>query len=160
VIDTYHSNTRSSTVSVRKQIAHIDTYMRVVAKGDINKLSAHTRSLYELNAAGETIQDLITNLIMAMQRAPDGNFHRWFSNQVDLWSVRKKDWEEDGSNLMEEAKLFYKESKQTNKWGKKVPNTGAIYAFQVTTEDDERKEKRKPRPHKNNHSELAALKPN
>jgi hypothetical protein len=32
VIDAYHSNTRSSTVTVRKHIAHLDTYMRDVAK--------------------------------------------------------------------------------------------------------------------------------
>jgi hypothetical protein len=33
----------------------LDTNMKDVAKGDVNKLSAHTRSLlYELNAEGET----------------------------------------------------------------------------------------------------------
>lgn len=158
VIDSYHSNTRSSTVSVRKQIAHLDAYMRDVAKGDISNLCAHTRSLlYELNAAGETTQDLVTNLISAMQRAPDGDFQRWFSNQVDLWSVRKKDWKEDGSDLMEEAELFYKEAKQTHKWGKKANNIEAMYAFQATTEDDEPKEERRLRPYKEQHSELAAL---
>ncbi len=35
VIDAYHSNTRSSTVTVRKHIAHLDTYTRDVAKGDV-----------------------------------------------------------------------------------------------------------------------------
>ena len=97
-----------------------------------------------LNAAGETTQDLISNLIMAMQKAPDGNFQRWFSNQIDLWSVRKKDWKEDGSDLMEEAELFYTEAKQTNKWGKKAPNVDTVYAFQATTEDDEPMKERKP----------------
>jgi hypothetical protein len=158
VIDAYHSNTRSSTIGVRKQIAHLDVYMRDIAKGDVSNLCAHTRSLlHELNAAGETTQDLISNLIMAMQKAPDGNFQRWFSNQIDLWSVRKKDWKEVGSDLMEEAELFYKEAKQTNKWGKKVPNVDTMYAFQATTEDDKPKEDRKPRSHKDNRSDLAAL---
>jgi hypothetical protein len=158
VIDAYHSNTRSSTVEVRKQIAHLDVYMRDVAKGDVINLCAHTRSLlYELNAAGETTLDLVSNLIMALQRAPDANFQRWFSNQIDLWSVRQRDWKEDGSDLMEEAELFYKEAKQTNKWGKKVPNADTMYAFQATTEDDEPEEERKPKPHKGHQSELAAL---
>lgn len=158
VIDSYHSNTRSSTVSVRKQIAHLDAYMKDVAKGDISNLCAHTRSLlYELNAAGETTHDLVTNLITAMQKAPDNDFQRWFSNQVDLWSVRKKDWKEDGSDLMEEAELFYKEAKQTNKWGKKSTNVDTMYAFQATTEDNEPKEERRIKPPKEHHSELAAL---
>ncbi len=39
-------NTRSSTVGVRKQIAHLDVYMRDVAKGDVSNLCAHTRSLF------------------------------------------------------------------------------------------------------------------
>ena len=96
--------------------------MRDVAKGDVTKLCAHTRSLlYELNAAGETTMDLITNLLSAMQKAPDTNFQRWLSNQIDLWSVRKKDWKEDGSDFMEEAELYYKEAKSNGTWGKKHP---------------------------------------
>jgi hypothetical protein len=92
VIHAYHSNTRSSPVAVGKQIAHLDTYMKDVAKDDVSKLCAHTRSLlYELNAAGETNMDLLTNLITAMQRAPDGNFQRWLSSQIDLQPVRQKD---------------------------------------------------------------------
>jgi hypothetical protein len=82
VIDSYHSNTRSSSVSVRKQIAHLDVCMKDVAKGDISNLCVHTRSLvYELNAAGETTQNLVTNLITTMQKAPDSDFQRWSSNQ-------------------------------------------------------------------------------
>jgi hypothetical protein len=93
VIDAYHSNTRSSTVAVRKQIAHLDTYMKDVAMDDVSKLCAHTRSLlYELDAAGKTTMDQITNLITAMQKSPDNNFQRWLSNQIDLWSIRQKDW--------------------------------------------------------------------
>lgn len=137
VIDAYHSNTRSSTVTVRKHIAHLDTYMRDVAKGDVTKLCAHTRSLlYELNAAGETTMDLITNLLSAMQKAPDTNFQRWLSNQIDLWSVRKKDWKEDGSDLMEEAELYYKEAKSNGTWGKKASNADTMYAFQAIRDED------------------------
>ena len=62
--------------------------------------------------------------------------------------MRKKDWKEDGSDLMEEAELFYKEAKQTHKWGKKTNNVEAMYAFQATTEDDEPKEERRLRPYK------------
>ena len=77
LIDAYHSNTRSSTTEVRKQLAHLDVYMKDVARGDVTKLCTHTRSLlYELNAAGETTKDLVTNLISALEKAPDAKFQR------------------------------------------------------------------------------------
>jgi hypothetical protein len=159
LIDSYHSNTRSSTTEVRRQLAHLDNYMKDVAKGDVTILCTHTRSLlYELNAAGETTQDLITNLIVAMQKAPDANFQRWFSNQVDLWSMRQRNWKEDGSDLMDEAELYFKEAKQTGKWGKKAANTETMYAFQATRDDGKRKHKHHDvDKEETNKSEMAAL---
>jgi hypothetical protein len=140
LIDAYHSNTRSSTTEVRKQLAHLDVYMKDVARGDVTKLCTHTRSLlYELNAAGETTKDLVTNLITALEKAPDVKFQRYFSTQVDLWSMKQKNWKEDGSDLMEEAELYYKEAKQTGKWGKKASNIDTMYAFQATKVDGKRK---------------------
>ncbi len=63
--------------------------MKNVAKGDVEKLCQHTRELlYELDAAGEVTNDLLANLIEALKEAPDSNFQRWLSNQVDLWSYR------------------------------------------------------------------------
>jgi hypothetical protein len=41
-------------------LAHLQYYMRNVAMGDVSKLGEHTRKLIcELNAAGETTNDLI-----------------------------------------------------------------------------------------------------
>jgi hypothetical protein len=92
IIDNYHSNTRSSAKLIRKQLATLNYYMKNVAKGDVTKLCEHTRELlFELNAAGETTNDLLANLIEALKEAPDHNFQRWLSNQVDLWSMRKLD---------------------------------------------------------------------
>ena len=71
----------------------------------------HTRELmFELNAADETTNDLLANLIEALKEAPDSNFQRWVSNQVDLWSMKKLDWKQDGSGLMEEAEIYYQEA--------------------------------------------------
>ncbi len=80
--------------------------------------------------------DLITNLITARQKTPDGNFQRWLANQIDPWSIRQKDWKEDGSDLMEEAELCYKEAKSTGNWEKKSSNVDTLYAFQATRDDD------------------------
>ena len=51
-----------------------------------------------------------------------------------LCLVRKKDWKDDGSDLMEDAELYFKEAKSTGSWGKKTSNvdTMAMYAFQAT----------------------------
>jgi len=70
IIDNYHSNTRSSTKQIRKQLATLNYYMRNVVKADVSKLCEHTRELmFELNAAGETTSDQVTNLIEALKEA-------------------------------------------------------------------------------------------
>jgi hypothetical protein len=138
IIDNYHSNTRSSTKQIRKQLATLNHSMRNVAKGDVTKLCEHTRELmFELNAAGETTSDLLANLIEALKEAPDSNFQRWLSNQVDLWSMRKLDWKQDGSDLMEEAEIYYQEAINTHKWGRKMHKPDVHYAFKSTTSEDE-----------------------
>jgi uncharacterized protein (DUF342 family) len=44
---------------IRKQLATLNYYMKNVAKGDVRKLCENTRELlFELNAAGETTNDL------------------------------------------------------------------------------------------------------
>ena len=143
IIDNYHSNTRSSTKQIRKQLAQLHYYMKNVAKGDVSKLCEHTRQLtYELNAAGETTSDLLANLIEALKEAPDANFQRWLGNQVDLWSMRKLDWAEDGSDLMTEAEVYYQEAINTHKWGKRAQRQDTVYAFKAEeTEPEEEKEK-------------------
>ena len=147
IIDNYHSNTRSSTKQIRKQLAQLHYYMKNVAKGDVAKLCEHTRELtYELNAAGETTNDLLANLIEALKEAPDSNFQRWLGNQVDLWSMRKIDWKEDGSDLMDDAEIYYQEAINTHKWGKKAHRQEVQYAFKAVDSGTETEvEKDKPK---------------
>jgi hypothetical protein len=147
IIDNYHSNTRSSTKQIRKQLAKLHYYMKNVAKGDVVKLCEHTRELtYELNAAGETTNDLLANLIEALKEAPDSNFQRWLGNQVDLWSMRKIDWKEDGSDLMEDAEIYYQEAINTHKWGRRANRQEVQYAFKAVDSGTETEvEKDKPK---------------
>ena len=106
--------------------------MRNVAKGDVSKLCEHTRELmFELNAADETTNDLLANLIEALKEAPDSNFQRWLANQVDLWSMRKLDWKQDGSDLMEEAEIYYQEAINTHKWGRKFMFFSFVYVVAI-----------------------------
>jgi hypothetical protein len=113
----------------------------------VKKLCQHTRELlYELDAAGEVTNDLLAILIEALKEAPDSNFQRWLSNQVDLWSMRKLDWKQDGSDLMEEAETYYQEAISTNRWGRKAHKQEIQYAFKSMEsgeETEEEKEKSK-----------------
>jgi hypothetical protein len=147
IIDNYHSNTRSSTKQIRKQLAQLHYYMKNVVKGDVAKLCEHTRELtYELNAAIETTNDLLANLIEALKEAPDSNFQRWLGNQVDLWSMRKIDWKEDGSDLMDDAEIYYQEAINTHKWGKSANRQEVQYAFKAVDSGAETEvEKEKPK---------------
>jgi hypothetical protein len=149
IIDNYHSNTRSMTKQIRKQLASPNLYMKNVAKGDVKKLCQHTRELlYELDAAGEVTNDLLANLIEALKEAPDSNFQRWLSNQVDLWSMRKLDWKQDGSDLMEEAETYYQEAISTNRWGRKAQKQemrSNMYSNQWSQEKKPKKKRKNPK---------------
>jgi len=54
--------------------------------------------------------------------------------------MRKLDWKQDGSDLMEEAEIYYQEAINTHKWGRKSYKPDVHYAFKSTTSDDERTE--------------------
>jgi hypothetical protein len=117
LIDCYHVNTRSSTAQIRKRLSQLPAYMRNVAKGDVQQLCIHTRSLLDqLNAAGETTMDLLTNLMEALKLAPNSDFQRWLKMRIDMWSTKQIDWKQDGSDLMEEAEQYYQELKTTRAW--------------------------------------------
>jgi hypothetical protein len=96
--------------------------------------------MFELNAADETTNDLLASLIEVLKEAPYSNFQRWSSIKVDLWSMRKLDWKQDGSDLMKEAEIYYQEAINTHKWGRKSCKPDVQYAFKSTTSDDEWRE--------------------
>jgi hypothetical protein len=147
LIDCYHVNTRSSTAQIRKRLSQLPTCMRNVAKGDVQQLCIHTRSLLDqLNVAGETTMDLLTNLMEALKLAPNSDFQRWLKMRIDMWSTKQIDWKQDGSDLMEEAEQYYQELKTTRAWdvkGKR-PITYALsstYYHQTDQDTDQDEEK-------------------
>jgi hypothetical protein len=143
IIDNYYSNTISTTKQIRKELAQLNYYMRTVAKGSVSKLCDHTRELiYELNVADETTTDLLANLIEALNKAPDVNFQRWLSNQVDLWLMRKLDWKQDGSDLMDETEVYYQEAINTHRWRKKTHKQDVVNVCR--TEESESEVEKQP----------------
>jgi hypothetical protein len=81
-------------------------------------------------------------LIEALKEVPDINFQRWLSNQVDLWSMRKLDWKQEGSDLMDEAEVYCQEAINTHRWGKKTHKQDIVYAFR--TEESEKEVEKQP----------------
>jgi hypothetical protein len=137
IIDSYHVNTRSSTAQIRKRLAQLPLYMKQVAKGDVKNLCIHMRNLLDqLQAAGETTMDLLTNLMEALKLAPNSDFQRWFKTRIDMWSTKQIDWKPDGSDLMEEAEQYYMELKTTRNWGH-IGKSSEIYALQATEDCEE-----------------------
>ena len=60
--------------------------------------------------------------------------------------MRKLDWKQDGSDLMDEAEIYYLEAINTHRWGRRTYRQDVQYAFRATnseTETEEEKEKSK-----------------
>jgi hypothetical protein len=110
--------------------------MNLVAKADVQQLCKHTRNMMDqLQAAGETAIDLLTNLMEALKLAPNADFQRWLKMRIDMWSKKQLYWKQDGSDLMEEAEQYYLELKTTRSWQPKSKGK-EIYALECTLSDD------------------------
>jgi exopolyphosphatase/pppGpp-phosphohydrolase len=110
--------------------------MKQVAKGDVQSLCIHTRSLLDqLQAAGETTMDLLTNLMEALKLAPNSDFQRWLKTRIDMWSTKQIDWKPDGSDLMEGRAILHgiENNQELGHSGK----SSEIYALQATEEYEE-----------------------
>ena len=51
--------------------------------------------------------------------------------------MRKIDWKEDGSDLMDDAEIYYQEAINTHKWGKKAHRQEVQYAFEAVESEVE-----------------------
>jgi hypothetical protein len=72
--------------------------------------------------------------------------------------MKQRNWRPDGSDLMEKEELYFKEAKQTGRWGKKAANIETMYALQATKDDGKRKHNDHEDDEKEiNQSEIAAL---
>ena len=137
IIDCYQSNTRSTGCEIRKNLARLPVYMIHVAKGDVVKLCGYAREqLNKLHAAGEDTHDLLSNLIQALRKAPDVDFTRWLDMRFDLWSTRQLEWNDDGTDLMDQAEEYYLELKQRGTWGRRR-GAAPVYAYEAQELSDD-----------------------
>jgi hypothetical protein len=95
------------------------------------------RSMREAQNSEMLIQCLKASITRTVYNKIYLQREKYTSNQVDLWSMRKLDWKQDGSDLMEEAEVYYQEAINTHKWGRKTYKPDVHYAFKSTTSEDE-----------------------
>jgi hypothetical protein len=50
--------------------------------------------------------------------------------------MRKIDWRVDGSDLMEDAEVYYQEAINTHRWGKKTQKQDVVYAFKAESDEE------------------------
>jgi hypothetical protein len=132
LIDSYYASTRTTTINLRRQLSNLPYYMKNIAKGDVSKLCQHTRSINaELEAAGEKTFDLVSNLLAALEEAPNEKFKRWLETKQNQFIMKEVNWKEDGSDLMNEAETFFLNLKNNRSWWPKQEND-QIYALQAT----------------------------
>ena len=132
LIDTYYSSTKTTTMEIRSKLSRLPSYMENVALGDVKKLCDYTRSqMTELEAAGETSSDLISNLFNALERSPNGKFTRWLEHLKGKYTLKKIDFNEDGSDLMDLAEQFYMSLQADTTYKYKKPS---MYALQAATD--------------------------
>ena len=62
--------------------------------------------------------------------------------------MRKLDWKQDGSDLMEEAETYYQEAISTNRWGRKAHKQEFQYAFKSVESGEETKEEKEKKEKK------------
>jgi len=138
LIDSYYSSTRTTTINLRRQLSNLPYYMKNIAKADVSKLCQHTRSVHaELEAAGEKTFDLVSNLLAALEEAPNEKFKRWLEAKQNQFIMKQADWKEDGSDLMEEAETFFLNLKNNRSWWPKHQETEQLYALQATKSHDD-----------------------
>jgi hypothetical protein len=67
--------------------------------------------------------------------------------------MRKLDWKQDGSDLMDEAEIYYLEAINTHRWGRRTYKQDVQYAFRATNSETETKEE-KEKPKNNSYEEM------
>jgi hypothetical protein len=107
--------------------------MQVIAKGDVTKLCEHIRKLNaELEASGERTLDLVANLLAALEKTHNPVFQRWLEGRRNMWALKRIEWKEDGSDLMDEAEAFYLNLREGKPWKKTHDERNRAYALKAS----------------------------
>jgi hypothetical protein len=133
LIDSYYASTRFTTIEIRKQHANLPIYMQTVARGDVTRLCEQTRKLNaELEASGEKTLDIVANVLAALEKAPYPVFQRWLEGRNNIWALKQIEWQEDASDLMDEAESFYLNLREGRPWKKPHDDRPRAYALKAS----------------------------
>lgn len=127
-----HLDTNATISTIRTQLSSLDKYVQTVGC-DIDKLNQHVKELVqELNARGETTNDLLVNLFKGYLAVKD--------KQFTAYMERKKDAYEEGDDvtpdeLMTIAANKFKNLKIVGKWEAPDENEEKIIALEAQVAD-------------------------
>ena len=123
-----HSDTQAQTAYIRHQLSSLDVYMESIGS-DIEKFNIHVKTLVQqLNARGETTQDLLVNLFKGYKAAADSKFIEYIEKREDEY--------EDGDLVTPEALMTraankYKTLVLKEKWLAPSPQEEKVLALEA-----------------------------
>jgi len=95
-------------------------------------LTQHTRSVHAaLEAVGEKTYDLVSNILAALEEAPNKKFKRWLEAKQNQLIMKEVNWKENGSDLMDEAETFLLNLRKKKAWWPKHESK-QLYALGAT----------------------------
>ena len=143
IIRESHLDTNATTVTIRRQLSSLDTYI-VTIGSDIIKFNGYVKLLISsLTARGETSSDILTNLFKGYEAASDKNF-------VDYIARKKEQYEEDMGatppftidSLMELAANKFKNLQLAGKWNAPSEQEETILALNSQLQKLKREKKK------------------
>jgi len=128
IIHKSHSDTQAQTAYIRHQLSSLDVYMESIGS-DIEKFNIHVKTLVQqLNARGETTQDLLVNLFKGYKAAADSKFVEY----VEKWEDEYEDVDlVTPEALMTRAANKYKTLVLKEKWLAPSPQEEKVLALEA-----------------------------
>jgi hypothetical protein len=136
IIRESHLDTNATTVSIRKKLSSLDTYI-LTTGCDITRFNGYVRLLIDsLAARGESTQDLLlTNLFKGYQAASDKVFIDYIGRKLEKYGRKLEKYEEGEpitfETLMQLGKNKYKLLKEGGLWNAQSSEEEKILALQT-----------------------------
>jgi hypothetical protein len=129
IISESYIDTNATTKFIRESLSSLDTYMRTI-DSDIEKFNNYVKGLLrDLEARGETTQDLLTNLFKGYKAASDEKFVEYILSKEDDYD--DGDTTITAKHLMDIAVNKYRTRLQAKTWRAPTEAEEKIIALEV-----------------------------
>jgi hypothetical protein len=140
-----HADNRSTVRTIRQQLSSLHLYMPTVGH-DIPKFNQHVKALVDsLNARGETVNDLLGNLLTAYSVVPDKAFVEYIRTKESAYDEGE---DIQAPALMIQAANKYHSLKERGVWAAPSPEEEKIVALEAKLQ--KMQQRSKPRQQERN----------